>query len=301
MELHQLRYLVAIARAGSFSRAAAECRVAQPSLSQQIQKLEDELGEPLFQRSARGAVLTAAGEALLNRAERILREVEDACSEARDTSKLLRGRVAVGAIPTIAPYFLPNALATFSAENRGVELEIHEDTTAQLLQKIARMEIDLGVASLPLKGSELEVRPLFSEELLLAVPAQHPLAKQKTVHLSDLESEPFILMKEGHCLGAQTLEVCHQVKLEPNVVLRSAQIETIHALVAAGFGISLIPAMACSARKDSNLVCRSLAAPAPQRVVALCYRKGGYLSRASLRLIDFLQAAAKSQKSGYES
>ncbi len=298
MELHQLRYLVAIAHAGSFSRAAAQCRVAQPSLSQQIQKLEDELGEPLFQRSARGAVLTAAGEALLGRAEKILREVEDACAEARDAGKLLRGRVSVGAIPTIAPYFLPSILAAFSAEHPGVELEIHEDTTAQLLQKIAAMEIDLGIASLPLKGSEFEVRPLFSEELLLAVPSQHPLAKRKSVSLSNLEAERFILMKEGHCLGAQTLEVCHQVKLEPNVVLRSAQIETIHALVAAGFGISLIPAMACEARADKELVCRSLAAPAPQRVVALCYRKGAYLSRAALRLIDFFQSAAKARNKG---
>lgn len=290
MELHQLRYLVAIARAGSFSRAAAQCRVAQPSLSQQIQKLEDELGEPLFQRSAKGAVLTAAGEALLGRAERILREVEEASAEARDAGKLLRGRVAVGAIPTIAPYFLPGILAAFSAEYPGVELEIHEDTTAQLLQKIASMEIDLGIASLPLEGSELEVRPLFSEELLLALPAQHPLARRRNVRLEDLEAERFILMKEGHCLGAQALNVCHQAKLEPNVVLRSAQIETIHALVAAGFGISLIPAMACAMRSDPGFVCRSLATPTPQRVIALCYRKGAYLSRAALRMISYFQA-----------
>lgn len=295
MELHQLRYLVAIARAGSFSRAAAQCRVAQPSLSQQIQKLEDELGEPLFHRSAKGAVLTAAGEALVSRAERILREVEDACTEARDAGQLLRGRVAIGAIPTIAPYFLPKVLAAFSAENPGVELEIHEDTTAQLLQKITLMEIDFGVASLPLERSEIEVRPLFSEELLLALPTEHALARRKAVRLPDLESERFILMKEGHCLGAQALNVCQQAELTPNVALRSAQIETINALVAAGFGVSLIPAMACATGSLPGLVYRSLAAPTPRRVIALCHRKGAYLSRAALRLIHFLQEAAQAK------
>ncbi|RYD77870.1 MAG: LysR family transcriptional regulator, partial [Verrucomicrobiaceae bacterium] len=106
-------------------------------------------------------------------------------------------------------------------------------------------------------------------------------------------SERFILMKEGHCLGAQALNFCHQGKLEPNVVLRSAQIETIHALVAAGFGVSLIPSMACGMRSNPSLVCRSLSAPKPERVIALCFRKGAYLSRAALRLIDFLHQTAK--------
>lgn len=288
MELQQLRYLVAVARTGSFSRAASECRVAQPSLSQQVQKLEDELGEPLFQRSSKGAVLTAAGEGLLVRAERILREIDEACSEARDAGKRLRGRVQIGAIPTIAPYLLPQVLADFSKEHPDVELILHEDTTAQLVQKLASMELDLAIASLPLESSEVEARPLFTEELLLTLPRNHPLAKSKSITLRDLESERFILMKEGHCLGAQALNICRQGKLEPNVVLRSAQIDTIHALVNAGLGISLIPAMAASRKGD--IVYRSLSKPTPTRVVAVCFRKGAYLSRAALALMDAFAA-----------
>lgn len=292
MELHQLRYLVAVARAGSFSRAAAQCNVAQPSLSQQIQKLEEELGEPLFRRSSKGALLTPAGEVLASRAERILREVEEARGEICDSGGSLRGSISIGVIPTIAPYFLPLLLERFAKEHPGVDLVIHEDTTAQLEHKMELMELDLAVASLPLDESRFAVRPLFTEQLVLALPSSHPLAKKKRISLADLEEERFILMKEGHCLGTQALHLCQQAKLTPRVALRSAQIETIHSLVAAGFGISLIPEMARASHLRAEPLFRTLVAPTPTRTIAVFHRKDAYLSRAALLFLELLQRSS---------
>src|SRR5829696_1046965 len=134
MEMHQLRYMVALARAENFSRAAEQCHVSQPSLSQQIQKLEDELGEQLFDRVQRRTRLTAVGELFLPRAIRILEEVDAAKREATDAKASLRGVLTIGVLPTIAPYLLPKVLAAFVKAHPAVQVVVHEDTTANLLK-----------------------------------------------------------------------------------------------------------------------------------------------------------------------
>src|SRR5271163_3707207 len=134
MEMHQLRYVVAVARTRNFSRAAEQCRVSQPSLSQQIRKLEDELGERLFDRMKREAKLTSHGETFLRRAVRILEEVDAAKREATDAQDLLRGTLTIGVLPTIAPYLLPDVMAQFTEKFPGVEIVLQEDTTARLLK-----------------------------------------------------------------------------------------------------------------------------------------------------------------------
>ena len=208
MEMHQLRYMVALARTGNFSRAAEQCHVAQPSLSQQIKKLEDELGERLFDRLKRQAKLTAHGEAFLRRAVRILEEVEAAKREATDALDLLHGTVAIGVLPTIAPYLLPEVMAQFSAKFAGVEVVVQEDTTAQLLKLLHAYEIDLALVSEPINDDRLITVELFTEELLLALPPKHPLILKRTVSVADLAAEKLIVMKEGHCLGDQVLGFC---------------------------------------------------------------------------------------------
>src|SRR6476620_360020 len=142
MEMQQLRYMVSVARTGNFSRAAEQCHVSQPSLSQQIQKLEDELGERLFDRLKRETRLTPFGEIFLRRAVRILEEIEAARREADDAGQLLRGKIAIGVLPTIAPYLLPAALTEFTRQFPGVEIVVQEDTTAQLLKSTLACEID---------------------------------------------------------------------------------------------------------------------------------------------------------------
>ncbi len=289
MEMQQLRYVIAVARAKNFSRAAEQCHVSQPSLSQQIQKLEDELGERLFERLKRDVKLTAAGELFLRRAVRILEEVDAARREAHDANVLLRGSVAVGVLPTIAPYLLPEVIVRFNKLYPGVEVVIHEDTTAQLLKLALSGDIDFAVASLPLHGARFETVDLFVEELLLAVPPGHPLATQRIVTAADLDSEKLIVMKEGHCLGDQVLRFCEQRAARPDVSIRSAQMETIQALVRAGVGLSLIPRMAVSNKRHDAPVYRSLRAPRPQRSIVVAWPKQRTLSRASNAFLKEMQ------------
>lgn len=281
MEMHQLRYTVAVARTGNFSRAAEQCRVAQPSLSQQIQKLEDELGERLFERLKSGVKLTAAGELFLVRAARILEEVEAAGREVRDQHAAVRGSFTLGVLPTIAPYLLPRLVPGFIEAHPQVELIVQEDTTARLLQMLVACEVDLALASPPIRDERFTVDELFTEELLLALPPDHPLTARKRLRLADLDGERFILMKEGHCLGDQTLNFCTRRDFHPQVSCRSAQVETIQALVHAGLGLSLVPAMAAGVTCAPQPVYRSLDQPRPERTIALVWLKQRALSRTA--------------------
>ena len=194
MEMHQLRYAVAVARTGNFSRAAEQCHVSQPSLSQQIQKLEDELGERLFDRLKREAKLTPQGEVFLRRAVRVLEEVDAAKREAGDAKRLLCGPLTIGVLPTIAPHLLPDVMAEFTKKYPGVEIVVHEDTTSQLLKLALAYEIDFALASRPIQDERLEVRELLTEELLLALPAEHPLTRKRAIAAADLTGERFIVM-----------------------------------------------------------------------------------------------------------
>lgn len=296
MELQQLRYVLAVAKTGNFSRAAEQCHVAQPSLSQQIRKLEDELGERLFTRLRQRAVPTAAGESLVTRAARILAEVDAARRELHEASDLTRGTVAVGVLPTIAPYLLPRVLRTFSAAHPGLSLSVQEDITPQLVKLVGACELDLAILSLPLGDARLEHEELFTEELRLALPPGHPLAGRRRLSLDDLDGERFILMKEGHCLGDQALRFCQRHELEPQVVFRSAQLETIQALVLAGVGVSLMPEMACRSERSQHPVYRSLAAPRPSRVIAAVWRREQHHSRPAWAFLEHLRAAAKAMQ-----
>jgi LysR family hydrogen peroxide-inducible transcriptional activator len=293
MELHQLRYVVAVARTGNFSRAAEQCHVSQPSLSQQIQKLENELSERLFDRMKREVKLTAHGEAFLRRAVNILEEVDAAKREAKDATELLRGTVTIGVLPTIAPYLLPEVLPVFSDKYPGVELVLQEDTTAHLLKLLLACEIDFALASQPIRDERLEVRELFAEELLLALPPGHPLARKRTVKVSDLGRERLIVMKEGHCLGQQVLNFCDRRDLRPNISFRSAQLETIQSLVSAGMGLSLIPEMAVNSIYSDRLDYRSLQSPKPERRIVAVWLKQRPPGRAANEFLKLVVARSK--------
>jgi LysR family hydrogen peroxide-inducible transcriptional activator len=244
----------------------------------------------------REARLTPSGEAFLPRAIKILEEVDAARREASDAHKLLRGRLVIGVLPTIAPYLLPEVLAGFAKKFPGVELVVHEDTTARLLKLAQAYEIDFALASRPIPDGRMEVRDLFTEELRLALPPGHWLIRKRTVRLADLEKEPFIVMKEGHCLGDQVINFCERRDLKPTINFRSAQLETIQALVRSGVGISLVPAMAVrSARKDLAEY-RSLPAPKPQRKIVAVWPKQRPLARAANEFLKLVSVTHKEFK-----
>lgn len=177
--------------------------------------------------------------------------------EATDAHDLLRGTLTIGVLPTIAPYLLPDVTAQFTEQFPGVEMVVQEDTTARLLKLAHNYEVDLALASLPIQDERLEVRALFAEELLPALPPGHSLTRKRTVSLSDLEGERLIVMKRGHCLADQVLSFCEQRDLRLNISFRSAQLETIQSLVRSGLGLSLIPAR----RPRANATTRRSIAP----------------------------------------
>jgi LysR family hydrogen peroxide-inducible transcriptional activator len=290
MELHQLRYFTAVARLRNFSRAADRCHVSQPSLSQQIMKLEEELGERLLERTKRKVELTPAGELFLEHAVRVADEIELARNAVRDVRTLVRGRVILGALPTIAPYYLPTRLRAFCDRFPGIEVVVNEDTTAQLVQAVLDKEIDLALVSLPVNGRSLLMEKLFDEELLVVMPADHRLAAKPRISLRDMKDERFILMHESHCLSGQALRFCHGQGMAPNVNFRSAQIETILAFVGSGHGVSIIPAMARSESLFLGIRYKSISGRSPRRDIGILCRLDRPLNRAAHTLVDFLKS-----------
>lgn len=288
MEMNQLRYMVALARTGNFSRAAELCNVSQPSLSQQIQKLEDELGERLFDRMKRQTKLTPHGKAFLPRAIFILEEADTALREASEARSLISGTCTIGVLPTIAPYLLPGTIANFARKYPGVEIVVQEDTTAQLLRQLLTYEIEIAFASHPIQDSRFEIKELFAEELFLALPPGHPLAKKRALSAAHLKGERFIIMREEHCLGDQVLGFCEQLDIKPTISFRSAQLETVHALVSAGLGLSLIPAMAARVKRPDALEFRSIQGSRPERKIIALWPKRRPLGRAASAFLELI-------------
>jgi LysR family transcriptional regulator, hydrogen peroxide-inducible genes activator len=244
MEVHQLRYFCAVARQGTFTRASEVEHVAQPSLSQQILKLEAELGSRLFDRLPRSAKLTVFGKAFLPKAERILRELDEAKTELQEMAGNEKGDVAVGIIPTIAAYLLPKLLRGFAARHPLITVKIIEDITPTLLQRLHDGTIDMAVVALPIAGGELATEELFEEKFYAVLPKTHRRSSSKSISLTELNREPFLLLKEGHCFRDSLIAACHKSKVTPSVVFESGQFATILAMVSAGMGVSAVPAMA---------------------------------------------------------
>jgi LysR family hydrogen peroxide-inducible transcriptional activator len=269
MELNQLRYFCAVARTGSFTKAAEQEGVAQPSLSQQIRKLEDEVGSPLFERLGRNNRLTPYGETLLPEAEAILRQVAEAEFRLSALKQGVQGRLRVGVIPTILPYWLAPRIGGFLKLFPDVDLHLTEATTARLIEALQTGELDTAVVSLPIQSPDIVCSELFRESLCLVVGDGHPLAGGPAVRLKELTSERMLLLREGHCLRDDVLTACTRARAEFVSVFETDQIASIFPLVASGFGVSLIPAMAAGHAEG----CRTVP-----------------LERASFRRIGYLRA-----------
>ena len=224
MEVHQLRYFVAVADEGSFSRAAAKVRVAQPSLSQQIRKLEAEVGQPLFDRLPRSVVLTEAGRCLIDYARQILASIGDARRCVDELKDEVAGKLAVGAIPTIAPYVLPELVVKFQDHYPQVTLEVVEDVTDGITRRIEAGQLDVAIASTCRPSASLRRESLGTEPLLALVPKGHPLAKKDLVEFDDLKSQRFLLLHEMHCLSQQVNHLLESRRLRPQIALAGSQL-----------------------------------------------------------------------------
>jgi LysR family hydrogen peroxide-inducible transcriptional activator len=290
MDIAQLRYFLKIAEHRSFTRAAEDCKVSQPALSQQMSRLEVELGCPVFDRRGRSVELTEAGQLLRERAARIVALADDAAREVKDDGQT--GHLTVAAIPTIAPYLLPALLADFCATFPGARVEVHEEVTASLLRRCASGEIDVGLLALPVSAQYLEIEPLFDEDLLAVVPAGHALAARERIPLAELVAEPFLLLGEAHCLSGTIQALCQQRAFQPIVSGRMSQLATIQQLVSLGQGVSLIPDMAARVDAATSRVYRPVEDPVPRRTIAACWNAYRYQTRLARNFLERLRAVA---------
>ena len=275
MELYQLEYFLEAARQRTFTRAAERLHLAQAALSEQMRKLEAELGTPLFCRSGRGTTLTAAGEVLREHAERLISQAAEARRAVTDLVRLRSGRVVIGAIPSVSACVLPSLIAAFRGEHPLVELALHEGTSEQVAQWVESGRTDLGIVQLPVTSGSFEETVLFTEAFVLLVPASHPLSGAEEIDLASLAGEGFILYK-GRARDA-ACSACREAGFEPRIVCESGELETIRSLVAASLGLALLPELAVRRGSEGCVALRLSGEPVLRRV-ALLQRKGQALS-----------------------
>jgi LysR family hydrogen peroxide-inducible transcriptional activator len=292
MTLRDLEYLVALAETRHFGRAALRCHVSQPTLSAQLRKLEASLGTPLIERRPRRVVLTAAGEAVVDRARRMLRDADDIRSLARARHDPLSGPLKVGLIPTLGPYLLPRVAPRIAKALPRLQLVLHEYQTAPLVDRTVEGELDLAILALPADTKGLATRSLFAEAFLVAMAGTHRLASKKRVKASDLAGEKLLLLEEGHCLRDQALEVCEQAGTEEQA-FRATSLETLRQMVASAQGITLLPRLATEGpfAAAGGLVVRPFAPPAPSRVIGAAWRRSTSRGKAIAAVCDLVARA----------
>lgn len=293
LKLEALEQFVAVARTRNFTRAAAELNLSQSALSRSIQKLEEQLGQPVFERKPREVLLTDLGTLLLKRATDILKLVEDTFSELSEGGR--RSRVRLGAIPTIAPYFLPGLLGSFAHQHPDISVIVQEDTTEELIRRCSHGEIDLAILALPVVAKHVEVETLFEEELLLVVPSGHPLETTKKITASSVDAYPFVMLNEAHCLSGNISAFCRKQAIQPITVERTSQITTVQELVALNHGVSVLPEMARRIDVSGQRIYRSFSGERPMRTVVMMWNPHRYQSKALHALVDHLRRQAKVQ------
>ena len=269
MTLRELRYLVALADLGHFGRAAEACHVSQPTLSTQLRKLEDSLGVVLFERTSKTLRITPIGEQIVAKARWVLDEADSIVALARRRSGPLTGPFELGVIPTLGPYMLPWLLPPLERAHPELRLVVHEDLTERLVDQLGTHRIDAALLALPVDAPELNALPLFDEPFHLALPPGHRLAGGSAVRQSDLRRENLLLLREGHCLRDQALEVCgfgSDSGERRGTDIRAASLETICRMVAAGTGCTLLPVMALAGAGPHDFEVCPLDAEASRRI-----------------------------------
>ncbi|PIQ23579.1 DNA-binding transcriptional regulator OxyR [bacterium (Candidatus Blackallbacteria) CG17_big_fil_post_rev_8_21_14_2_50_48_46] len=295
MNLRDLEYLIALDELRHFRKAAEKCYVSQPTLSGQLKKLEQELGVQLVERTRHRVFLTPVGQEIVNKARRIMQEVEYIQELAQMAGDPLRGPLRIGLIPTLGPYLLPLIIPAIRKGLPGLELYLHEIQTADLLKRLASGELDVGILALPIESEQMQIRSLFEEHFWLAVPENHLLALQKNVKLRQLAQETILLLDDGHCLRDQALDVCTMAGAREKANFRGTSLETLKHMVSSGNGITLMPELAILTPEPESSQIRYLPFenPAPAREIGLIYRKSSPRKNCFDKLAKIIQVAVK--------
>ncbi|MDC1031501.1 hydrogen peroxide-inducible genes activator [Flavobacteriaceae bacterium] len=285
MTLTQLQYTLAVAEEGNFTQAAEKCFVTQPTLSMQVQKLEEELAVKLFNRGTKPISLTTIGEKIIEQAKIILKEarrMDDIVSMERG---IVGGNFRLGIIPTIMPTLLPLFLNTFIKKFPKVNLKIEELNTAAIVEELKNGKLDAGIAASPLEDSKLIEKPLYYEPFVGYIPQTHPLSKLKSLNPSDLEKMDILVLEDGHCFREHVLKLCQTPNPTNSFNLKSGSFETLIHLANDGLGMTLLPYLQTrnlSPKNKENL--RPFESPEPAREISLIYSK----SQLKLPVIESL-------------
>jgi LysR family hydrogen peroxide-inducible transcriptional activator len=273
ISLRQLEYVVAIADTLGFHRAAERCHVSQPTLSAQVQQLEEVLGVRLFERDRRGVLVTRAGEELVARARRVLLEVTDliaTATRARDPSK---GAYRAGVLPTIAPYLLPEVMPAIHAQYPELTLSFREEKTDEVRGDLEDGKLDVGLVALGAELGDFASAPVMKDPFVVALPQGHRLTRKKRVSLADLEEESVLLLDDGHCFRSQALALCGKAGAR-EAELRATSLGTLVQMVSSGSGITLLPQLAVAVEnRRGQIEVRPFAPPVPSRTIALVWRQ----------------------------
>ncbi|MEU2081720.1 LysR substrate-binding domain-containing protein [Streptomyces albus] len=284
MQLQQLRYFVAVADTRHFTRAAQREHVAQPSLSQQIRALERELGAELFHRARGHISLTDAGQALLPLARRVLADTETARREVQEVARLRRGRVRLGATPSLCASIVPDVLRAFHDRYPGVELFVHEDGSQDLVRVLAAGELDLALLITPLAGQApvLTTEELLHEELVVVSPPDEPAPVRRTrIRVADLEDRPLAMFRRGYDLRELTVATCREAGFEPVFAVEGGEMDAVLGFVRAGLGLAVVPRMVAD---RSGLRVTRFAPPGLHRTISVAHRGDVSPTRAAREL-----------------
>jgi LysR family hydrogen peroxide-inducible transcriptional activator len=292
MDLQRIRYFLEVARQKNFSKAALVCSVSQPSLSQQIKKLEGEVGGDLFVREHGAVSLTVLGTEFLKHAQAIMAEVAAAEEFVSHSQNDIKRTVYLGAIPTIAPYLVPEIFERIRTHYPSAQFRLLENRTESLIDSLLSGEIDFALLSPPTRiDPECDSILLGNDEFLLTLPAGHPLSKAKSIKAEQLKDEQIILLENSHCLFQQTEAYCEELGLKTDVTLQGSQIHTLLGLVERGFGLTFTPSIASKAHADKQVTFRSIAQHPCSREIRLVWLRRQFLTQSQQAVIDSVQGS----------
>ncbi len=292
MTLNELRFIVAVAQERNFRRAAERCFISQPALSLAIQKLEDELGVQIFERSKTEVSATPVGTAIVEQAQRVLEEAARIHAIAAEGSDQLAAPLRLGVIHSVGPYLLPDLIPALKKLAPDMALEVEENITANLDTLLRNGKLDAIVIALPFGDGNLLTRPLYDEPFQVVLNVEHRLAKRRSLKPGELAQEKVLLLDSGHCYSNQVAEACPDSR-KRNDIQHGTSLETLRNMVASGLGITVLPASANSARYRSKLLSVvPFTQPAPSRRIALAWRK----SFARPQAIEVLAEAVRQAK-----
>ena len=279
VELHQLRYFVAVAEDRHFTRAASRLGVAQPSVSSQVRKLEGSLGARLFDRGPGGVSLTQAGEVLLPLARRVLADLDEAADLVRELDALTRGRLTLGATPSLSTVLLPAVLARFHSAHPGVTVGLFEEGSGGLVARLESGEVELALVILPLRQVWLDTVPLASEELVLVTAPGHQLARRRSLAVEELQEVPLVMFREGYDLREATFAACNRAGFDPVLATEGGEMDGVLAMVAAGIGAAVVPSIVAAGHPELRTV--RFEPAGLRRTIGLARRRDRSVSRAA--------------------